>query len=63
MDPIALGQDKIDYPLCDGCGERVWRGDLSDDPDGRFCPDCQELRAEQLEIDEAAAKKEKEVGA
>lgn len=59
MDPIALGQDKIDHPLCDGCGERTWRGDLSDDPDGRYCPDCQELRAE----DAAAARKEKEVGA
>jgi hypothetical protein len=59
MDEIALAQDKIDNPLCDGCGERTWRGDLSDEHDGRFCPDCQELRAE----DEAAARKEREVGA
>lgn len=60
---MYLAQDKVDNPLCDGCGERTWRGDLSDEPDGRYCPGCQELRAEQRAEDDEAVRKEKEVGA
>jgi hypothetical protein len=66
MDHLALAQDKIDHPLCDGCGERTWRGDLSDEPDGRFCPDCQLVReddAEDAALEELRRDDDEEVSA